>query len=187
MKMASPVFAKMLNGPWSESNSLDSSSTPASLGNSSAVRPREVTAHSWDADALLVVLNVIHGINDQVPREVSVDFLVEIAGVVDYYHCQRAMQLAGEVWRQKVYDFPVKYGNGCISWLSISWAFGWEGVSSQLASFIIAHGQGLSHIKSDELPVTSILGQYRKLFHSIMPTIIQASSTRKDKSTSPKL
>lgn len=184
--MASPVFAKMLNGPWSESNSLNSSSTPASLGNSSAVRPREVTAHNWDADALLVVLNVIHGINDQVPREVSVDFLVEIAGVVDYYHCQRAMQLAGEVWRQKVYDFPVKYGKGCISWLSISWAFGWEGVSSQLASFIIAHGQGLSHIKSDELPVTSILGQYRKLFHSIMLIIIQASSTRKGKSTSPK-
>ncbi|KAJ4060463.1 hypothetical protein NW761_002509 [Fusarium oxysporum] len=189
MKLASPMFERMLNGPWRESTSPESSSTPAPPGNSvhldapieaadeppavpgvigaftsssstsptTAFRIREVIAHGWNADALLVVLNVIHGINDQVPRELSVEFLAEIASIVNYYHCQRAMQFAGEVWQLRMYTFPSRYGMRCIVWLSIAWAFGWEEFFDKLASYIIENGEGLCLIKPHDIPINSVL------------------------------
>ncbi|KAF4956616.1 hypothetical protein FGADI_3768 [Fusarium gaditjirri] len=190
MKLASPVFDKMLNGPWSESTSPKPTSTPAStpepaslgssdgsVGETAKVSPvekfpsssaittspswhfptREVIAHAWNPDALLLVLNVIHGMNDEFPLVTSVEFLAEVAAVTDYYQCQRGMQLAAEVWRQTMYGLPLRYGKRCVLWLSIAWCFGWKDVFFRLAHFFIQHSEGLYLIKSNALPVIAIL------------------------------
>ncbi|PNP79990.1 hypothetical protein FNYG_06687 [Fusarium nygamai] len=179
MKLASPFFERMLNGPWSESTSTPPSRAgPGSLEpcaeifddayerfpprsatctSSSSLPTREVNAHGWSPEALLLVLKVIHGMNDEFPLVTSVEFIAEVAAIVDYYQCQRAVQLAGEVWHQTMYRFPLAYGKRCILWLFIAWAFGWKDDFSKLASFVIEHGEGLELIKSNEHSVTVIL------------------------------
>ncbi|KAF5604850.1 hypothetical protein FPCIR_703 [Fusarium pseudocircinatum] len=184
MKLASPFFEKMLNGPWSEATFAESPYTPAprtwsvllepsaeifydtferasphtaSCKSSSPPPTREVIAHGWSPEALLLVLKVIHGMNDEFPRVISVEFLAEVATIVDYYQCQSAVQLAGEVWRQTLYSFPLTYGKSCILWLFIAWAFDWKDTFSKLASFVIEHSEGLDLVNSNELPVKIIL------------------------------
>ncbi|KAI1023098.1 hypothetical protein LB503_000182 [Fusarium chuoi] len=193
MELASPVFRRMLNGPWSESTFPESPSTPTpaagsvspkppsdipkdssatstiedsspsratSTSSSSPLPTRQVNAHGWRPEALLLVLNIIHGMNDEFPLVTGVEFLAEVAAIVDYYQCQRAVKLAGEVWYQTVYRLPRTYGKRCILWLFIAWAFGWKDDFSKLASFVIEHGEGLDLIKSNSFPITAILGQY---------------------------
>ncbi|KAF5647612.1 uncharacterized protein FTJAE_1668 [Fusarium tjaetaba] len=166
MKLASPNFERMLNGPWSESTSTPPSRAGlGSLGpcteiyddayerfpprsatctSSSPLSTREVNAHGWSPEALLLVLKVIHGMNDEFPLVTSIEFLVEV--------------LAGEVWHQTMYRFPLAYGKRCVLWLFIAWAFGWKDDFSKLASFVIEHGEGLKLIKSNEHSVNVILG-----------------------------
>ncbi|KAF5628783.1 hypothetical protein F52700_7875 [Fusarium sp. NRRL 52700] len=184
MKLASPFFKTLLNGPWSEVTVAGSPYTPASRAESASLEPsaeifddtfeevpprttacnsssppptREVIAHGWSPEALLLVLKVIHGMNDEFPLVISVEFLAEVATIVDYYHCWTAVQLAGVVWRQTLYSLPLTYGKRCILWLFIAWAFGWKDTFSKLASFVIEHGEGLELVKSNELPVRTIL------------------------------
>lgn len=50
-------------------------------------------ADGWDAEALLILMNVIHHQNRQVPKAVSLDMMAKIVVLVDFYECDEAMEV----------------------------------------------------------------------------------------------
>lgn len=58
----------------------------------------EIYLTGWDAKALATVLNVIHGRNAQVPRNVNFEFLTQVAAVVHHLECAEAVQLLSSFW-----------------------------------------------------------------------------------------
>jgi hypothetical protein len=67
-----------------------------------------VEIESWNAEALLSVMNVIHGRTRAVPRSLSIYQLGEVARVVDYFACHEAVELATTLWIQSVVNKKYK-------------------------------------------------------------------------------
>ncbi|RYP62552.1 hypothetical protein DL771_009682 [Monosporascus sp. 5C6A] len=77
--LASPFFKKALGGPWKEGHSVTSDGC------------RYIHTEEWDPNALLVLMQIIHGRNWGIPRSVSLEMLAKIAVLVDYYKCHEAL------------------------------------------------------------------------------------------------
>ncbi|KAF7557844.1 hypothetical protein G7046_g5963 [Stylonectria norvegica] len=94
LALASEYFARMLKGPWQEA-SADADEKAEYV----------VHAEDWDEEALLTLMNIIHGRTRVVPREVDVRFVAKIAVLVDYYKCHEVVDIwYKSVWRNRV-DF----------------------------------------------------------------------------------
>ncbi|GFF37901.1 hypothetical protein IFM58399_05055 [Aspergillus lentulus] len=89
LSLASPVFKKMLHGPWKEAQGLR-------LGD------LEIEMNWQNMDAMLILMNAIHGNWPDIPRDVSLEMLVEMATLVDYYNCRKAIDHALEHWTRKL-------------------------------------------------------------------------------------
>jgi hypothetical protein len=109
--LASSTFRKMLNRPWLK----------GSINN----RPiREVQASGWDAEAFLIVQDIIHGLNALVPSSVDLELLAKIAAIVDYYDCHAIAEPFVDKWIQNLQgSLPLLYGKGCVLWMSVSLVF----------------------------------------------------------------
>lgn len=79
LKSASPVFKTMLDGNWTES-------TLTSDGR------YELPASDWDTDAFQIIMDIIHGRSQEVPRSVTLELLARIAVVIDYYECHNIVK-----------------------------------------------------------------------------------------------
>ncbi|KAJ5949999.1 hypothetical protein N7454_001583 [Penicillium verhagenii] len=108
---ASPVFQRMLTGPWKESSAL---SQRGSL---------EVIAKEWDSHAFLIVLRLMHGQHHEVPRKLDLEMLAKVAVVADYYDCKQALNLVTGMWISKLEKVPETYCRDLILWVWISWFF----------------------------------------------------------------
>lgn len=64
--------------------------------------PAEVTLLDCNQDALVIILNIIHGYNRGVPRSLDIKVLVNIANVVRYLECQEVVDTFAYIWLQKV-------------------------------------------------------------------------------------
>ncbi|KAL7930625.1 hypothetical protein V8C35DRAFT_156749 [Trichoderma chlorosporum] len=85
LALASAYFQRLTAGGWKEN-------TPE--GCYSCV----ITAHDWDEQALIVLMNIIHGRTAAVPREVDLEMLAKIATLVDYYQCHEAVDFFAKTW-----------------------------------------------------------------------------------------
>ncbi|GKU20859.1 unnamed protein product [Fusarium langsethiae] len=160
LTLASDVFNKMLNGPWKESiptspqsasrdkdtaasehvdaeelkdidvpgSSTDPSPpTPPTIQNPSI---REVTTEGWNAQALLTVFRIIHCQRSLVSGNVSLEFIAQVAIIVNYYQC------AGTNTQNDTGKRP-----------------------SYMACQVELHGQGLGHVTTHDLEIDEILGK----------------------------
>jgi hypothetical protein len=87
--LVSPVFRSMLSGQnWNEGvqNELDGL--------------YHVNAEDWDAEALLILLDVLHHRNRRVPRTVSLEMLTKLVVLVDYYECPEALESFTGRWTE---------------------------------------------------------------------------------------
>ncbi|KAK3394997.1 hypothetical protein B0H63DRAFT_533424 [Podospora didyma] len=82
--LASPVFNAMLTGKWAESAKTDGKFN--------------LNAEDFDTNALVVVMNVLHLKNRNVPKSISMQMLAKIAIVVDYYQIWETLELASSPW-----------------------------------------------------------------------------------------
>ncbi|KAG6093288.1 hypothetical protein E4U30_004466 [Claviceps sp. LM220 group G6] len=133
LALASPVFKTMLNGFWKES------APPSDQSNGSA-KPREplqsgtdcqlryeLTASEWDAEDFLLLMNIIHGRNLQVPYSINLETLGRISVLVDYYRCQEVTQFVVGLWINNLSgSLPTTYGRDCVTWMFVSWVFGFH-------------------------------------------------------------
>ncbi|KAK4236172.1 hypothetical protein C8A03DRAFT_45785 [Achaetomium macrosporum] len=118
--LASPYFRAALNGRWQE-------------------------AVSVSADSFLILMQIIHGRNRQVPRLVSLELLAKIAVLVDYYECYEVVEVFVALWFQGLKSqnqLPAHVNGELVLWLFISWVFGDADLFTSVTSTALRQSQG---------------------------------------------
>ncbi|KAL1969127.1 hypothetical protein VTN77DRAFT_381 [Rasamsonia byssochlamydoides] len=104
-------FKKMLQGNWREKHTLLSDGRVS------------IPVEDWP-DAMLILMNIIHGHTRKVPRTVSLEMLAKVAVLVDYYQCFEVVEVFSEMWiNQLKGDLPKTYSRDVILWICISRVF----------------------------------------------------------------
>ncbi|EWZ85222.1 hypothetical protein FOWG_11733 [Fusarium oxysporum f. sp. lycopersici MN25] len=86
----------------------------------------EAKAFEYSAEALLILLDIMHGHHRRVPKTMELSLLTEIAILVDYYMCHEIVEMFAENWIASVIQEDEIEGSDCqanISRLFISWVF----------------------------------------------------------------
>ncbi|EKJ74415.1 hypothetical protein FPSE_05422 [Fusarium pseudograminearum CS3096] len=160
--LASRTFRTMLEGPWSENLSRASQSQSG---------PVQVVTSDWDAAALAIVLDAIHGRYQEIPKNVSIGLMTRIATIVDYYECHECLQLISDIWISDVYEVHGVADTFCKSsllWLYISWVFSKRNIMDPTSRMLLQETLDLSQIDLKDLPLGQILGlisQYRLIMN----------------------
>jgi hypothetical protein len=140
LMFASPIFKKIITGGWKESiHYLQKGSV-------------EVTAESWDIEALLIMLRAIHGQFYNIPRKLTLDMLAKVAVIADYYECKEALCMVTDIWISNLEEsIPTKFSRDLILWLWIAWFFQLPSQFKQSTS--IAMSRSNNEIDSLGLPI----------------------------------
>ncbi|PNP78619.1 hypothetical protein FNYG_07965 [Fusarium nygamai] len=87
--LASPVFRRMIQGQFKESE-------PNEQG------LFEIRTSEWDAEALLIILDIIHGHHSSVPKRPSLDVIAQIGIIVDYDDCLEVVKIFFQHWHSSI-------------------------------------------------------------------------------------
>ncbi|KAK3292383.1 uncharacterized protein B0H64DRAFT_406507 [Chaetomium fimeti] len=94
VKTASPVLDAMLGPNFKEGQRL--AETSSAETSSVKAGPVEIELPEDDADAIEIILNIIHGRNNKVPEQLSPNKLLQVALAGDKYDC--LVSLAFAIW-----------------------------------------------------------------------------------------
>ncbi|GMF75137.1 unnamed protein product [Aspergillus oryzae] len=129
--LASPVFKKILTGGWKESVTY--------LQKGSV----EITAESWDIEALLILLRAIHGQQYHVPQKLTLEMLAKVAVLVDFYDCKEAVYIWTTIWIDALEEkIPKIYSRDLLLWLWISWVFQLQAQFKESTSTVMSWSDG---------------------------------------------
>jgi hypothetical protein len=104
---------------------------------------RELLTSEWDTEALLVLLNIIHGRHQAVPKSVSLETLGKIAILVDYYQCHEVTEVFVDLWLKALEkDFPTSYGRESTIWLFVCLMFSHSAIFEKTTELAIKESQG---------------------------------------------
>ena len=147
LTLASPVFKKMLQGPWRESTVSSGCQT--------------VDASEWDVETTLILMNILHSRVRSVPRTISLEMLAKIAVLVDYYECYEALELFVDIWIEKLSrNLPTEYGRDLVLWLAISWVFSKDTLFQGITKVALTESRGL--LQTFHLPIPQrLVGRWR--------------------------
>ncbi|KAI0098781.1 hypothetical protein GGR51DRAFT_423278 [Nemania sp. FL0031] len=150
--LASPYFQKALDGPFKESQpGIDDL--------------RHVDASDWDAEALLTVLQIIHGRNLQVTRYLDLEMLAKIAVIVDYYECYETVYAFAELWYQQIKKklSRSRLDRDLILILHVSRVFRWASEFKAATHIALLHSKGPLHTLGLPIPesITSAINDQR--------------------------
>ncbi|KAI1027609.1 hypothetical protein LB504_011711 [Fusarium proliferatum] len=148
LELASPIFKTMVTGPFAEGKA-DSSGF------------RLITASDWDPEAFKIILNIMHGYNRDVPRSLSLEMLVKVAMIVNYYDCFESVELYTDIWLEGFRsEVPKVYGRDSILCLFMSWAFSRPVMFRNMTELALRHSQKL--IEAEDFPIPAdILGKFQ--------------------------
>lgn len=116
-----------------------------------------IAASDWDPEAFLMVLQIVHGRNKQVPREITLEMLAKIAVLEDYYNFGEALDVFIEVW---VRSFPVAclppaYCRDLVLWIWVAWVFDIEQHFTRTTA--IAIEQSTESLQTMGLPILTVV------------------------------
>jgi hypothetical protein len=83
-----------------------------------------VRVEDWDSEALLLVLQILHLRNSQVPRTVSLEMLGKISVLIDFYNCAEALESFTERWIEHLRvaaPVPSYLCRDLMLWMCIAW------------------------------------------------------------------
>jgi hypothetical protein len=151
MMLASPVFKAMFQrGNFKEGRELGSTG-------------RVEVPLDDNPEAFLIVLNVIHGRNRRVPRQVSMELMTNISILVDKYQMVEAVEVFSCSWIEDLkIDLPKSYQpherEDVYRWVGISWVFG-KRVEFKAMTQLIERGSNANLAESIEegIPIPDIL------------------------------
>ncbi|KAI1419124.1 hypothetical protein F5Y12DRAFT_779526 [Xylaria sp. FL1777] len=114
LRLGSRYFEKALDGRFHESHS-------------SSNGLQQIDAEGWDIEALLIVMQIVHGQNRHVPRSLDLEMLVKVAAIVDYYQFHEILEPFSEIWRLRTKDSWIAdiTSQNLIPLLFVSWVLGW--------------------------------------------------------------
>jgi hypothetical protein len=130
---ASRYFQTMLAGNWAETKSRNG-------------YRYHIAAHDWSLEAILILMNILHGRTREVPRKLDLETLAQVAALTDYYECSDAVDFFSKTWAENLEDpEPSAYGRKLLLRLSIAWVFGEEAVYHKLAKIVLRSIRGPMH------------------------------------------
>ena len=142
LSLASPYFNRMLKGQWKEAETLRADGLIS------------VVVKDVDTDALIILMNIIHGRTRSVPKEVNLETLAKIAVIVDIYECAEAVEVFTDMWIAHLRDtLPSLYSRETMLWICISWVFRHSDTFQSATSAAIKHSN--SPIQHLGLPIPS--------------------------------
>jgi hypothetical protein len=112
MMLASQYFEKMLSGNSNEATTLRTK--------------RHVSIPlSADLDAMIILLNIVHGISRKVPRQVNLDILSKLAVLVSSLGMLEAVQFFSDTWIDNFQreGLPKSYNENVLPLLFVFWVF----------------------------------------------------------------
>jgi hypothetical protein len=90
-----------------------------------------------ESRAFLILMLVIHGRTQTVPRKITFGILSHLSIMVDYYGCHEALELFSDLWMQDLKGtFDATHRSQWMNWLLISWLFNQEDIFSEITAFI---------------------------------------------------
>ncbi|KAL9561201.1 hypothetical protein ACKAV7_014556 [Fusarium commune] len=139
--LSSPVFRAMLDGPFSE-----------------GIRKKdnlfEVRAFEWNAEALVILLDIIHGHHRSLPKRVELDILIEIAMLCDYYQCQEIVETFAERWITAFGEDKPYEEEATMNWMFIAWVFQKGHLFTSMVAATLQHSRIPMHT---DLPLPSTI------------------------------
>ncbi|OCK99817.1 uncharacterized protein K441DRAFT_626854 [Cenococcum geophilum 1.58] len=147
LRLASPYFKRMFRSGWLEGEALR------------IQRRVEIRLQNGeDPDALLIILNIIHGHTRRVPQVVDLTMLAKIAVLVDFYECYEAVEIFSNMWIDSLKDLPQSIGTKLTQWIWVTWVF--NKPQQFKAATRIAGRQNKGPIETDGLPIPQIVVEY---------------------------
>lgn len=112
MMLASHYFEKMLSGNSDEATTL-------------RTKGQVSIPLSGDLDAMIILLNIVHGVSRKVPRQVSLEVLSKLAVLVSVFGMLDAVQFFSDTWIDNFQrkGFPESYNDDVLPLLFIFWVF----------------------------------------------------------------
>ncbi|KAG4282145.1 hypothetical protein FPRO04_13433 [Fusarium proliferatum] len=148
LELASPIFKTMVTGPFAEGKA-DSSGF------------RLIKTSDWDPEAFKIILTIMHGYNRDVPKSLSLEMLVKVAMIVDFYDCLESVEPYTDIWLETLRsELPKVYGRDSIFCVVISWVFSEPIMFRNMSQLALIHSQKL--IEAPDLPIPgAILGRFQ--------------------------
>ncbi|EHK42052.1 hypothetical protein TRIATDRAFT_322171 [Trichoderma atroviride IMI 206040] len=149
LSLASPVFDAMLSGCWKESTVLDE--RPRKIArrenrdtSDSELQVRhEISATEWNTEALLLLMNIIHGRHRKLPDDLHPETLAHFGILVDYYKCHEITEIFARRWIHKnKFYLPTTYSSFTTLWIFISWVFSDAAIFEEMTEQGIKESQG---------------------------------------------
>ena len=129
----------------------------------------------WDPRVFLLLLNIVHGYNRQVPDSVDMDTLGKLAILTDYYECHERVELFARRWIDALQsNLPETYGKPTILWLVVSWVFANKIIFKKMTEMVVKHSK--CPFEADNLPLPPMLIGTHRISKS--PMIIDSDIDR---------
>ena len=139
--LASPVARKMYSPPWIEKLKRERD----------GLLPCPMDP-SFDPDAFTIVMNVIHGRNRNVPRDVDLETLAKIAVITNFLQCYESMEVFSGIWIGALQSsLPDTCGRELVLWIMISSIFYNRNIFSSTTRTAILRSNG--KIPDFDLPI----------------------------------
>ncbi|KAF4496384.1 hypothetical protein FAGAP_7457 [Fusarium agapanthi] len=154
------VFKAMLDGPFSES-----------IRNKDNLF--EVKTFEWNAEALVILLDIIHGHHRSLPQKVELDILVEIAMLCDYYQCEEIAETFADRWITAFGEDRPYDEEATMNWMFIAWVFQRKQLFNSMVDATLQHSKVPVHT---DLPLPSMIvekveTQRLKLINDVLTNI----------------
>ncbi|KAI1139120.1 hypothetical protein F5Y05DRAFT_403713 [Hypoxylon sp. FL0543] len=150
LALASKYFKSLLQGPWKEGTEIHSDGC------------RHVEAQDWDENAMVILMQVIHGLNRKVPRSVTLEMLAKIAVLVDYYKCHEAVMLWSDIWidELKKIPLPTEVNRELILWILVAYVFGKEDLFKNATKVALPLCRG--YLPTLDLPIVAVADKFEE-------------------------
>ncbi|WEW55739.1 hypothetical protein PRK78_001172 [Emydomyces testavorans] len=101
-------------------------------------QPLEIKITNWEPISSLILMNIIHGRTSDIPRQVTLDVLCDIALLVDHYECQEVVGIMSEMWiKQESTALPKCFLDKVVTWIWIAYVFHQEDVFKHMTQLAI--------------------------------------------------
>ncbi|KAH8694916.1 hypothetical protein BGW36DRAFT_299995 [Talaromyces proteolyticus] len=145
LALASPVFKKTLHGGWKESLTFLEKGCV------------EITVHSWDLEAFLILMYLVHCRYRNLPDEINIELLAKLAILVDFYDCKDVAVFIKKKLAICMENLPATNPRDVMMSIWISWVFEMSQQFTESTSLMMSVSMG--QIKNLGLPIPSkILG-----------------------------
>lgn len=169
LRLGSGYFKRTLSHGWKEAVTVD------------ADGKRCIEAEDFDAEALLMVMRMIHNLDHSVPEKVDLEMMAKVAVIVDYYDCHEPVWFIASMWINELKDsLPTTCNRDLSLWLLISSVFDEKEVFLKITTTAILMSTG--PIRKLDLPIRDIfigvsshlLGSFEYLYADLLGWVFRS-------------